>query len=344
MSDIKDRTNEENINSIGLKMKIIKYRNSTDLDIQFEDGTVVEHRAYKEFKLGVVKHPLYDKANNRLKNISKKRIGETNIANCGMKMTIIEYRNSMDIDVKFENGYISRNKSYANFKKGIILNYDTKNSDKIGKTNIANCGMKMTIIEYRKTSDIDVKFEDGAIVKHRTYTQFKLGQILNPNIRQYNFEGVSSKGQKMKIIKFHNYNDITVKFEDGTIIEHSSYQRFKSGRIKNPNFIEKEKYYCTNFASIGLNMKVINYKNSKDVDIEFEDGEIVKGKNFTAFKKGFIKHPKFVTGNLISKNYFGFEVNFAFKTNDKVYYHARNLKTDKEFVMTLQEIYQMAVR
>ena len=53
---------------------------------------------------------------------------------------------------------------------------------RIGETLIMNCGEKATIIDYRKWDDIDVKFEDGTIVKHRQYSGFKEGRIAKPKI------------------------------------------------------------------------------------------------------------------------------------------------------------------
>ena len=53
-----------------------------------------------------------------------------------------------------------------------------KKKDHTGETTIANNGMKMTIIAYRKTSDIDIQFEDGTIKKHITYSSFKKGMFV----------------------------------------------------------------------------------------------------------------------------------------------------------------------
>lgn len=61
------------------------------------------------------------------KNKKQERIGETRIMNCGMKATIIEYRNSLDIDIVFEDGTIIRNKEYSKFQKGQIYNNSIKN-------------------------------------------------------------------------------------------------------------------------------------------------------------------------------------------------------------------------
>ena len=50
----------------------------------------------------------------------KNRVGETNINNQGLKMTIIEYKGAKNIDIQFEDGVIVYNKSYDKFKIGRI--------------------------------------------------------------------------------------------------------------------------------------------------------------------------------------------------------------------------------
>lgn len=55
------------------------------------------------------------------------RVGEVGEMKNGMKCTIIRYGTKRDIDVQFEDSYISYNKEYGNFKKGTIKNpYATK--------------------------------------------------------------------------------------------------------------------------------------------------------------------------------------------------------------------------
>ena len=53
-----NKVGETNINSQGEKMTIIAYRNYENIDIQFEDGTVVCHKTYGNFKNGKIKHPI----------------------------------------------------------------------------------------------------------------------------------------------------------------------------------------------------------------------------------------------------------------------------------------------
>ena len=61
----------------------------------------------------------------RGKRMSKiNRIGETNIANNGQTMTIIEYRGFHDIDVQFEDGTVVKNTAYDKYKKVQIKNHN----------------------------------------------------------------------------------------------------------------------------------------------------------------------------------------------------------------------------
>ena len=58
MAEKKDRTNESRLNNNGERMTIVRYGNNVDIDIQFDDGTVVEHRIYAHFLKGKIKNPM----------------------------------------------------------------------------------------------------------------------------------------------------------------------------------------------------------------------------------------------------------------------------------------------
>lgn len=51
-----DRTGETRINNQGSNMKIIVYRNKRDIDVQFDNGYISEHRRYDDFKRGAIKN------------------------------------------------------------------------------------------------------------------------------------------------------------------------------------------------------------------------------------------------------------------------------------------------
>ena len=99
----------------------------------------------------------------------------------------------------------------------------------------------MTIVAYRRSVDIDVRFEDGYVAYHKTYDSFKKGKIGNPN-KSYTADNhidetaIATNGQEMTIIAYRNTNDIDVQFEDGYVTYHTRYHPFKKGGIRNPHF------------------------------------------------------------------------------------------------------------
>ena len=55
--------------------------------------------------------------------------------------------------------------------------------EKIGKTNLMNCGMEATIINIKDNGKIDIKFKDGTIITDKYFYDFIHGRIKNPNCK-----------------------------------------------------------------------------------------------------------------------------------------------------------------
>ena len=172
MATKKDRLGETRMMKCGMKATIIRCGGATDIDVCFEDGTIIEHGVYGNFKKGAI-------ANPNIKAFAEAHLGETRMMNCGMKATIIRYGKYRDIDVRFEDGTVAKNKAYGKFKKGEIANPNIKTFTEVrlGETRMMNCGIKATIIRYNTNKDIDVRFEDEAVVEHKLYKEFKKGGI-----------------------------------------------------------------------------------------------------------------------------------------------------------------------
>lgn len=119
------------------------------------------------------------------KEYKEKRVGERKQMNNGMFAEIIQYYSCKNITVKFEDGNIRRRVKYGDFERGRVSN---KKNGKvnllkyIGEEQMMKCGMKVKIIAYRKTNDIDIEFEDGYIKRGCSYHSFKNGNIKNPYI------------------------------------------------------------------------------------------------------------------------------------------------------------------
>lgn len=247
-----------------------------------------------------------------ISNNASTRVGETTVAKNGMKMTIIAYRGCKDVDILFEDGYLSQHKPYGLFKAGTVFNpnaYEHEKQSRIGLTQLSRSGMNMTIIEYRDVHDIDVKFEDGTIVTNKTFHNFQAGYIGHPSYskndntarskisakaaERVGQTSVSKSGETMTLIAYRSATDVDVRFEDGTVVN-TSYSKFITGeKTKNANPRSSwDKTGESRYTSSGILCTVKNYRSATDIDVEFEDGEIVKNVTFGQFKLG-IKHPYF---------------------------------------------------
>ena len=83
-------------------------------------------------------------------------------------------------------------------------------------------------------------------------------------------------------------------------------------------------------------MSIIRYNSVHDVDIEFEDGTIVKNRSYKNFKKGRISHPKLSTSKrCVYKN---IHATYAWTEEDKVYYVCKCQKCGEENIWTPQDM------
>ena len=174
----------------------------------------------------------------------KDRLGETRMMNCGMEATIIRYGGATDIDVRFEDGAVAKNKAYGEFKRGNIAHPSTTAENRLGETRMMSCDMEATIIRYGGATDVDVRFEDGKVVEHKTYRAFKKGYIAhqNTNVSAEARLGETRKmscGMEATIIRYEGATDIDVRFEDGTVVKHGVYGNFKKGEIAHESLSQK---------------------------------------------------------------------------------------------------------
>jgi len=75
-------------------MKIIKYNGTYDVDIEFENGFIRRGVTYTDFKRGALINVDYSK-----------RIGEIRSNSYGSKITVVDYKDSNNVHIEFDNGY-----------------------------------------------------------------------------------------------------------------------------------------------------------------------------------------------------------------------------------------------
>lgn len=108
-------------------------------------------------------------------------LGKVYVNNQGLKMTIVEYNNSKDVTVQFEDG-ATRKTSISAIKAGSIKHPRCSNKSGeyyLGKTYINNQGLKMKVVNYENSKNITVQFSDGYI-KKSSVQKLLIGQIKNP--------------------------------------------------------------------------------------------------------------------------------------------------------------------
>lgn len=315
-----ERVGTKIIASSGMEMTCIAYRRSDDIDVQFEDGSVVRKKTWASFCRGQISNPNVPRSRALRLNMSE-RIGAKSIASNGMEMTCIAYRNAKDIDIQFSDGTVVEHKAWAFFRKGYIRNPNRstgnlKTDGRVGVKKQASNGMQMTCIAYRRSDDIDVQFADDTIVKNKTWDAFCKGQIRNPSLSiqpttrqstrkkktnksltdRVGTKAIGANRMEMVCIAYRGVMDIDVQFQDGTIVQHKRWDMFLKGYIRNPNetpsmTFANERVGAKSKASNGMMMTCIAYRRSYDIDIQFEDGVIVEHKTWTNFCKGNILNP-----------------------------------------------------
>ena len=225
----------------------------------------------------------------------------TKMRNCeGEIMEIIEYRGCNDMDVRIGKTVIPHVK-YGEFVRGTIKSHtllDDQNSKYLGNSYYnKRYNMWMTITGYKDYQHCDVTFDDGYVAYDRIIADIKKGKCgrdddIEIRGRKYIGMKVYSKANdmQMEIIAYHGVNDITVRFEDGTVVEHKKLECFKLGMVKYPD--KEPKVGRSKNNNDGYHMTIIAYRRSDDLDVMFDDGTIVEHRSMQSFDNGSIQYPK----------------------------------------------------
>ena len=330
----KDRLGEAREMKCKMEATIIRYGSAKDIDVRFKDGAIAKHKTYNLFKEGGI-------ANPNMKVSAEDRLGETRMMNCGMEATIIRYNTNKDIDVRFKDGTLVKHRQYREFKKGEIANPNIKASaeNRLGETKMMNCGMEATIIQYKNAMDIDVRFKDGTVAEHKVYNAFEKGNIAHPSTTAKARLGETRMmkcGMEATIIRYNRCDNINVRFKDGAVVKHRKYREFKKGEIANPN-MKASRLGKTRMMNCGMETTIIRYNTAKNIDIRFEDGTVVEHRTYNSFKNGTIAHPLIRLG-CDSKNFHGFICKQGFKDKDRVLYKCICKHCGLEDVLTPQEM------
>lgn len=311
------REGEIVVNKQGREVKIIKYINARNVEIEFtSDGYKRKNIQYKNFKDGSVIHP-DDLKNNRYRK-QKNVLGQKRISLDGYVAEVIEYNKSQDFTIMFEDGTRKHLSCWKNFDKGNFV-YSRKENFKLSDGEIENRkkivfinkeGYEMRLHKWRGYEDIDVIFEDGSIEYGRKYEILLKGAIRHPKygcLPKAKLEKLESLETIKKVISYKNKQDIDVEMADGTIYEHTTLALCFGSLSKKYPFSKLSNDEIEHRLSIimehrGRKVHIKEFRSSDDLDLEFEDGIVLKNKTYTQFIKKNFEHPDDITeDSMISK-------------------------------------------
>lgn len=125
------------------------------------------------------------------------RTGEKRMMNCGLEAEIIEYISAQNMTIRFSNQHIKRNVHYSDFKNGQVWDRPTfkeKRISRIHETKQMKTGELVTIVEYKNSSHICVKFPNEKYV-WTTYHKFKNGDVTDGTVHLDDNFQLNQKGK-----------------------------------------------------------------------------------------------------------------------------------------------------
>lgn len=230
-------------NKRGIPMTLVEYFSSRNITVEFPSGIRVYNRDLKNFLNGSIACP------------DSFYIGKTTVNKDNEKLVITKQLGRGISKVTFKDGSvanvsknIARKMLYmAEFEDGteVICNIDNFTAGRVVRPNsskhegevIVNYqGVRMTLEKYVSCNEVYARLENGILLKS-TYYQFTHGKVRVSNHKGEKVKAIN--GVVAKIIDCEDPKNMTVKFEDGTIIRNVKYSDFRKRCLKHPTMRNK---------------------------------------------------------------------------------------------------------
>lgn len=270
-------------------------------------------------------------------------VNVTVTATNGMEMTCIADNGSKDITVKFSDGAIQEHQRREYFLKGYVKHpsvpkrKDNRNKEKhIGEVWYDKKGRKMTIVEYFSNSNITIEYEDGTRLENKEYRIVKKGADLYPQTR-VGETAIARNGLKMTIIDDRIWHDVKIQFEDGVIVGNCTHAQFDMRAVKHPDYNAKTSKFVKVRTGLksrmknGLMAEIVEYRNASEIDVLFENGLLVIGRDWHSFLHNRIGMPRYV-GKIYIKE-------FAYRVENDWYYIVQREDWSADRIMSVKEMY-----
>lgn len=160
--------------------------------------------------------------------------------------------------------------------------------NRLGSVYTTNEGQKVKVIEYMDCHNVTIKFEDGVIMTKVNLNNLKNGKVKKPVFRIGEIH-ITNEGYSTVILDYVNVKNCTIKFDDGTIYKNINYTDLKNGSIRK----NKCRLGRTYMSNKGYPAKIIEYIDSYNCTLEFEDGFLIKNIAYGAIKRGSFINPNY---------------------------------------------------
>ncbi len=222
----------------GRKAEIVEYKNKKDVCVAISDGTRYDHTELRYFKKSLFISPKPEAASVL--------IGKSGYAINGKKITCIDYKNSSDMSVTFEDGTKVEHCTYRDFVYHLIR--DPKDPDfmppwstnaHIGEQRRLDDGRIVVIIDYITFKDITAVTNDGLYFRNITYEEFYTRSFVRfpkenaPKI--IGEKSLSEEGLPITCIACNDWHSLSVRFDDGTVQTECNYDAFLHHKIRYEN-------------------------------------------------------------------------------------------------------------
>lgn len=133
----------------------------------------------------------------------------------------------------------------------------------------------------------------GILIYYKIYKRRMIQMPKNMKIHRIGEKRMQNCGLEAEIIDYHNADNMTIQFSNGTETHKKNYKEFVKGRLCPPNqprnkykrISEKQMQNC------GLEAEIIGYQMAKDMVIMFSDNIIINNKEYQSFQEGRVGHP-----------------------------------------------------
>lgn len=295
---------------------------------------------------------------NKTTNVHK---GETKMANCGMIMTIIEYNNSKDIIVEFQDGYI-KHTNYTQFTSGKVKNPNCKVKNKLteqrkqecreryeGKSKTMNNGLSLKVLEYRDANELLCEWEIDKSQITISSARFDMGSARYSGVSKLNNEKRSEyeqqefkmkDGKVAKVIHYNSYKNVTIVLDNDFSKTYNTSMHllklgryFTNGRVKRANHIGEEYINCQ-----GIPFTITDIYGDKGYIITFPDGASRTAAKYSNAIAKSIKHPLISENKKIPFNYRGLACRYIHSNKTDIYFACRCPRCGFEDILSAKEI------